>query len=330
MKSFNESDMLNLRVLITTYHGAFITRGGGEYELQSIADGLRQLGVIADIYGPYSRSIEFYDVVLHFSVHPGGLGLLQEIRRHGKPVVLWPNLSPELSSKEALDSAREHVDLAHCVALKSTSERDCFLQQIPVEAEKLALCRWVADMSYLKPAPENLFQELYMIRNYAIWFGIVEPIKNQLAAIRVLKQKSIPLVVIGKYRDPAYMQACKAAGGDNVLFIEGLPQKSEIVRSALQGAMFYVELSLEPPGLSAIEAGLSGCRLLLSKSDWAREHFGDSAVLVDPLGDEDIALGVDRILERPVRCKAQQKHLMTYCFPEALTPLVNVLVKATQ
>lgn len=322
--------MLNLRVLITTYHQAFLVRGGGEYELQSIADGLRQLGIIADIYGPYSRPIEFYDVVLHFSVHSGGVELLREIRGKGKPVVLWPNLWAHELTNEAVSLICAHLEIARFVAFKSLAEQDHFLSRIPVAAEKLALCRWVADLSYLKAAPINLFESLYNIHDYALWFGIVEPVKNQLAAIRALKEKGVPLVIVGRYRDEAYMQTCREAGGDNVLFIEALPQKSEIVRSALQGARFYVELSQEPPGLSAIEAGLSGCRLLLSESDWSREIFSDHAVLVDPHSDADIAQGVDRVMALPVESTASRKHLMTYCFPNAMTPLVELLVKAAR
>jgi glycosyltransferase involved in cell wall biosynthesis len=322
--------VLDIKVLITTYHEAYLTRGGGEYELQSIADGLRQLGVIVDIYGPYSRSISYYDVVLHFSVHEGGLSLLREIKRQGKPVILWPNLWSNSLASETLDLVREHIEIARFVAFKSRAEQEHFLQKIPVPVEKVTLCHWVSDLSYLKPAPADLFPTLYNIRDYAIWFGIVEPVKNQLSAIRVLKEKAIPLVIVGRYRDEAYMQACRELGADNVLFIEALPQRSEIVRSALQSARFYVELSLEPPGLSAIEAGLSGCRLLLSESDWAHEHFGDKAVLVDPLSDSDIAQGVDRVLAQPVACDKLPKHLMPYCFPNALTPLVDLLVKAAR
>ena len=53
--------MKNLTVLITTYHEAFVVRGGGEYELLAITD----------IYGLHSRPLEYYDAVLHFSVHGG-------------------------------------------------------------------------------------------------------------------------------------------------------------------------------------------------------------------------------------------------------------------
>lgn len=322
--------MLNLRVLITTYHQAYLTRGGGEYELQSVAEALRQMGITVDLYGPYSRAIEFYDVVLHFSVHPGGLPLLRAIRDHGVPVVLWPNLWAERLSDEAAAAAREHIAIARFVALKSRAEMDQFLGHFPECAGKVSLCRWMADMSYLKSAPENLFPSLYGVSNYAIWLGIIEPIKNQLTAIRVLREMSIPLVLVGRYRDEAYMRTCREAGADNVLFIEALPQKSEIVRSALQCARFYLELSQEPPGLSALEAGLSGCRLLLSDSQWAREHFADQAVYVDPLSDADVRQGVEKVLATPVDAAAMRKHLTAYCFPRALTPLVDVLSRAAK
>lgn len=322
--------MLNLRVLITTYHQAFLTRGGGEYELQSIAEGLRQLGVIADVYGPYSRSVEFYDVALHFSVHPGGLDLLREIAGRGKPIVLWPNLWPTALPSGAVHVVQEHAALAEFVAFKSQAERERLLAQVPIPAEKVVTCKWVADPSYLKPAPVDLFPSLYGVRDYALWFGIVEPVKNQLAAIRVLRRMGLPMVVVGRYRDAAYFRDCVSVGGNGVLFLEALPQKSEIVRSALRSASFYVELSFEPPGLSAIEAGLSGCRLLLSDSDWAREHFSQHAVYVDPASDEAIAEGVGRVLDRPRQDEGVQRHLMDYCFPNAIMPLVELLTRAAR
>jgi hypothetical protein len=318
----------NLRVLITTYHQAYLLRGGGEYELLSIADGLRQMGITADIYGPYSRSLEFYDVVLHFSVMSGGLELLRHIKASGKPVVLWPNLWAENIDESAINVIREHIELADFVAFKSNAERNHLCNSIPVLEEKLVNCKTVADMSFLKPASKSLFQELYGIQDYALWIGLIEPLKNQLMGIRVLREKGIPLVVVGRYRDEAYYRACCDAGGSDVLFLEGLPQRSEIVRSALQNAKFYIEISHEPAGLSALEAGLSGCKLLLSDSDWSRQHFEGFAEYVDPYSFESVAAGVDRILDRTIDASAIKEHLLDYCFPNAMSPLVNILQKA--
>lgn len=320
--------MKKISVLLTTYHEAFVVRGGGEYELLSVADGLRQYGIIADIYGPYSRPIEFYDVILHFSVHGGGLGLLRMVTAHGKPVVLWPNLWADALSIDAIDMIQEHVRLADYVAFKSGAEVENFTALVDVPEHKQVRCKAVADMCYLKSSPRSLFPDLYGVRDYALWMGIIEPSKNQLSIIGPLKELGIPLVIVGKYRDKVYYDACRKAAGDGVLFIDSLPQRSEIVRSAFQNASFYVELSLEPAGLSALEAGLSGCRMLLSDSAWSREHFLDHADYVDPLASASISAGVERVLQRPIFNESLQEHVSDYCFPGAMEPLVDVLIKA--
>jgi hypothetical protein len=110
-----------------------------------------------------------------------------------------------------------------------------------------------------------------------------------------------------------------------VLFIRSLPQKSEIVRSALQEALFYIEVPYEPPGLSAIEAGLAGCRLLLSDSEWSREHFGEAAVYADPTSDESISQAIDEVITTPHDVDKLRLDLDRFCLPGALDPLIGML-----
>lgn len=304
-------------------------RGGGEYELLSIADGLKQHGLIADIYGPYSRPIEHYDVILHFSVHGNGLGLLRQVKAHNKPIILWPNLWADSLSMDALKVIHEHVMLADYVSFKSAAEEINFTALVDVPEGKSARCKAVADMCFLKPAPRNLFCDLYGVQDYALWMGIIEPRKNQLSIIAPLKELGIPLVMVGKYRDKVYYDTCRRAGGDELIFIDSLPQRSEITRSAFQGARFYVELSLELAGLSALDAGLSGSRILLSDSEWSREHFLDHAEYADPRSSASISEGVMRVLSRPAFNPALQEHMRSYCFPSAMGPLVDVIRRAS-
>lgn len=313
------------RLLITTYHDAFLVRGGGEYEIFSVVDGLKQRGLIADVYGPYSRPLENYDVVLHFSVHGGGINLLRNIKRAGKPVALWPNLWVHNDEEVPSELINEHVNLADVVIFKSDAEQSHFSKRgcLPLEKARRALS--ITDPIYKRRAPEGLFKSLYGVDKYAIWFGVIEPNKNQLAAIRVLRDKGIPLVLVGHTRCESYYKSCEAAAGDGIVFLKGLPQKSEIVRSALQEALFYIEVPYEPPGLSAIEAGLCGCRLLLSDSDWSREHFGDRAVYADPSSDEDIARAVEEVIKMPLKQSQLVESLDQFCLPEALDPLISIL-----
>ncbi len=322
--------MTKLKILITTYQEAFLVRGGGEYELLTIAESLRQFGFIVDIYGPYSRPLEFFDVVLHFSVHGRSFELLREIKARGKPIVLWPNLWVNYVNEKNIEVIYKHVDLADFVVFKSAAEFNNFSEIVDVPKQKRMRCKMVIDNSYLKTSPRFLFQELFGLNEYALWMGIIEPNKNQLSIIGPLKEFGIPLVFVGKYRDKAYYEVCRKVGGDGVLFIDSLPQRSELVRSAFQNASFYAELSLEPAGISAMEAGLSGCRMLLSDSDWSREHFQDHVEYADPLSSTSIADGIGRVLKRPALNMRLQKHMQDFCFPNALLPLVEVLKKATK
>ncbi|OJA26990.1 glycosyltransferase [Burkholderia ubonensis] len=322
--------MQDPQVLITTYHQAFLVRGGGEYEIFSLAESLKQRGLIVDIYGPYSRSLDNYDVVLHFSVHGGGLELLREIKLAGKPIALWPNLWVRDEGSVPADLVNAHVDLADVVIFKSAAEQRHFSERFSLPAEKAIRVVTGADAAYTRRAPGGLFKSLYGVDRYAVWFGVIEPNKNQLAAVRVLREKGIPLVLVGRSRDEAYYKACRAAAGDDVLFVKGLPQKSEIVRSALQESLFYIEVSHEPPGLSAIEAALAGCRLLLSDSDWSHEHFGDDAVYANPSDEADIARAVDEVLAAPAANPALVERLQRYCLPHAIDPLIDILRNVTK
>jgi glycosyltransferase involved in cell wall biosynthesis len=314
------------RILITTYHDAFLIHGGGEHELFTLVDHLRRFGLAVDIYGPFSRNIQNYDVVLHFSVHPGGLHLLERLKSYNKPIVLWPNFWPTEHNSSISNIIDKHIHLSDEIVFKSNAEKNVFTALFEVPEPKINVVQIVADPVYAVPAPANLFKELYGIDSYAIWVGIVEPIKNQLAAIRALKELNIPLVLVGKSRDDAYYQLCKEVGEKGVYFINSLPLKSEIMRSALQNALFYIELSEEPPGLSAIEAGLAGCKLVLSNSDWTREIFSGAATLCDPVDQAEIITAVKIALNSNKNMNLSKK-LMRHCDDEIALKIIQILIK---
>lgn len=316
------------RTLLTTYHHAYLKKAGGEFEIFSTAEKLKQQGLIADIYGPFSRALEHYDVILHFSVHGGGLDLLHHVREHGKPVVLWPNLwlNEPAPAIEAL--VKEHIDLSSIVVFKSKAEQDMFTQHFSVPEHKLRRVVTPADAIYRMPAPANLFRSLYDLGRYVIGVGIIEPNKNQLAVIRALKGKGIKLVLIGGYRDADYYRACQEEGGQNVLFIDALPARSEILRSALSESDAFIECSHEPPGLSAIEAGLAGARLVLSDSAWTREHFGAWIDYCQPADTASIRSAIDTAIQRPGQPQPLTELLQRHCSSDTSQDLVRILREA--
>ncbi len=64
-----------------------------------------------------------------------------------------------------------------------------------------------------------------------------------------------------------------------------------------RAAVFVLPSLYEPFGLTALEAGLAGCALVLSDIPSLREVWGDAAVFVPPKDDQALAREVNRLIE---------------------------------
>jgi len=318
--------MVDLNVLITTYHQAFLNKGGGEVELVEVASNLKELGVKTDIYGPISRPLDTYDVVLHFSMHGGGLELLRHIKKANKRIILWPNLwwvsNP---SEPELDVAMSHITLADAVVFKSNAEMKNLTSRLSVPKEKIHIIPAGIDPCFGYPADKDMFKVIYKVDEYILWLGIIEERKNQLFCINALKNIELPIVFIGNYRNRDYYEACKATAPKHFKFLPSMPAKSEILRSAIQNCQLFFEVPLDHPGLSALEAGLAGATLVLSDDAWSKEHFGKKITYVDPKSQESIVKGVKIALnntkDSTINRMIHNKHL----YPQALEQLVRIL-----
>lgn len=322
--------MSDARVLITTYPTAFLHRGGGEIELVDLVGNLRQLGVKADIYGSTSAPMVKYDTILHYSVVSTGMEFVREAKRAGKKIVLMPSLwwTAEPSA-ETRGNINDFLHLADVVVFKSKSEHENIAPFISLAPEKVAYCRWGVDASFEEPADPDLFKSTYKLGDYILWTGIIEERKNQLTAIHALKDSVIPLVCIGDYRDRAYYESCVRAAPANFKFLPHMQAKSEMLRSAIQNCKAYLEVPLEPPGFSAIEAALAKVPLVLSAGPWTEEHFGDAVWQVDPKSPGAIQAAVKAAIAAPATAQAYQRAHNRHLLPHSLEPLVRVLQHRT-
>ncbi len=322
--------MSDARVLITTYPTAFLHRGGGEIELVDLAGNLRQLGVKADIYGASSAPLTKYDTVLHYSVVPSGMEFVKEAKQAGKKVVLMSSLwfitEPSAATRENIN---EFLRMADVVVFKSKSEYENMAPFVNLDSTKVAYCRWGVDASFEEPADPDLFKSTHKLDAYILWTGIIEERKNQLTAIHALKDSAIPVVFIGDYRDRAYYESCVRAAPASFKFLPHMQAKSEMLRSAIQNCKAYLEVPLEPPGFSAIEAALAKVPLVLSAGPWTQEHFGDSVLQVDPKSPSAIQAAVKAAISAPPSAAAYQRAHNRHLLPHSLEPLVRVLQHRT-
>lgn len=278
------------RVLLTTFPSAFLHQGGGEREMFLLKEALEDSGIVVDIYGPTSREINTYDAAIHFSMVRGSEVLLQALHEEGVKLILWPNLwfvSDPLA--EQLQSIELLLSYFEAVVFRSKTEEKHFRQYFDLERKRIIQSECIVSRRFFSKDVSDVFRESYGLERYAIWPGIIEPQKNQISAVRAFKGLNIELVISGRTRDRAYLDLCRREAGSNIHFIPAMPFGSELHVSALKYSSIFIELPLDFPGTSAVEAATVGCNMLLSKTEWTNEVIGSNCIMVNPLDLTEIS-----------------------------------------
>lgn len=315
-------------VLVTTYHQAFLHKGGGEYELLEVAFNLRQLGLIADVYSPFARDIDAYDTVLHFSLVPESFHLVAKLKTLKKRVILWPNFwQAEPLSQEQTDIFTRFFTLCDAVVFKSSAEEALLRPLIPEDRSILRVPAGV-DPCFAEPTPDRLFRDSYGVEEYLLWVGIIEPAKGQLAAIRALAHLPVPIVFVGNARDMDYYNACREAAPSHFLFLPPMNHKSDILRAAMRECRLYIESGREPGGKSVLEAVISGARVVIPYSAWAVEHFGNFPAYITSQEDQAIAEAVSLAMEKKTIPSIAADVASRHMLPNVLAPLCAYLREA--
>lgn len=276
--------MRKIRILLVSGFSAYFKQGGGEVEAASLCRCLNAAGFEADLYGPDVFELDSYDLVIFFSCHYSGLELLENCKEMGVRFLFWPNFwikpgsTPSSSEVETINKFCANSDR---IVFKSRTEILAFEMFFSFDKSKPMLVNWFIDDGFGLNSDPNKFKALYGLDSYILSVGLIEPIKNQLTLIEAVVAAGVKLVLIGGFRTKEYFDNCLKVAAQNVVFIPHLPINSPILVSAYAGCDAYVEISLDPPGRSAIEAALFGKPIILSKSLWVDEIFPQGVTAID-------------------------------------------------
>lgn len=318
------------RLLVSTYHGAFIRPGGGEIELFEICNSLRKNNIDLDIYGPESREISAYDKVLHFGVNPDGYEFLKQVKNSNKEILLWPNLwwndSQEVSTIECV---RKIFDLADKVILKSKAELNNNEKFFPIDSKKVVFIpAGVSEQFFnIDTKVGQDFKRIYGVENYLLWIGVFQRNKNQIELIKALNSINIPVVFIGAGLESKYYEECIEISKENNIFIPQVPHNSQLLLGALSGCDGYIELTEEPAGLSVLEAAAAGKKILLVKGEWAYENFLEYVDFVEsPFNHSEIRKWVSSLLKNKQKCEILARHIKkNHYLPNLINNLIEIL-----
>lgn len=297
-----------MKVLFYSYPSAFQNPGGGEVQLLKTKQALERKGVQVKLFNQWSDSLRDYDVMHVFGSVKDCVGLMQTARNAGIMVALstifWSSFkrawyeSPsagrkiELLSRHALkclvpafpSGRRKTFNLADVLLPNSQAEAAQLTRLFAVPKNKIFVVPNGVDERF-KDAKPDAFLKKFGLRGFVLAVGRIEPRKNQLNLIKAFRNVSKDLVIIGEPVSdyPGYFQRCKESSGSNVHYLGGLAHESELLASAYAACGIFVAPGwFETPGLAALEAGLAGAKLALTKFGCTREYFQDSAAYFDP------------------------------------------------
>lgn len=135
------------------------------------------------------------------------------------------------------------------------------------------------------------FQRSFGKFDFALCVGAVEPRKNQLLLVEALRGTGRKVVLIGPCFEPDYLALCRARGGDDLVYIDRLPQ--ELVASAYKAARLHALPSYaEGAAMANLEAAAAGCPIMVSDRSSEFEYFGDLAYYCSPIDINSIRTAV--------------------------------------
>lgn len=199
--------------------------------------------------------------------------------------------------------------------------------QLPAATRsQMQLCRFgIDDALYGRSFTDGeltAFRSKHNLREpYIVEVARIESKKNQLAVIEALWDDPIDLVFVGAqspYFAPDYAQRCREAASrrGRTHFLGWLP-KSELPLAYAASAAHILPSWNELPGLSSLEAGACGTRVISTQYSAIREMLGGDAWTLDPYDHASIRRAALAALAAPRPAGLRERLLREFNWCEA-------------
>lgn len=294
-----------MKILFGTYPWAYDTPGGGEQQLLDYKKYLEINNISTELYNQWFSLSNDYDVFHFFSVMPGSLSFIDYIKKRlKKPLVISPNFWVDIEGWKkngTYEEIKSILWLADKIIVNSFIEKEYLVRTMQIDPSHIGIVHNMYNNIFLDRVSSTLFKEKYDIDSkFILNVANIEPRKNQFVFLNVLKDfPEYKLVTIGSIRENWYYDACKDVAKEQFIHIERLNNDDPLLRSAYAGCEFFAMPSLlETPSISALEASVSGAKVLLTKLGSTKEYFNDFVEYINPYDVKDIKEGIVAILNR--------------------------------
>ena len=292
--------MKKIKVYYATYPMAFHTPGGGEIQLLKYKEHLENSEIEVELFNQWNPRFDECDIVHFFSVIGGSVHFCNFVKQLGKKLVISSSLwiTEETKHLYPIDEIRHQLSLADKVIANSDIECEQLSQVLDLPRDKFVTVYNGVDKLFFTKISPVLFREKFNIKEkFVLNVGNIEPRKNQLKLVEAMKSfPEMKLVLIGHRRDEVYAEKVFDLGGERVIYIGSLEHTDELLRSAYAACeVFCLPSTLETPGLAALEATASGCKIAITEVGATKEYFGNQVNYLNPSSIESIVFALNTI-----------------------------------
>lgn len=311
-----------MNVCFASYHSVMMLKGGPRTQILQTKRCLEGLGVNVSLFESWQDfNKSKIDLIHLFGANIGTYHLAREIHKLGIPMVVSTiyysrHSAPVVRTILAADTVARAIvrgswtdygivaDICKWskMVLPNTQKEAKLVQRgLGILSEKITVIPNGVEARFYDADPE-LFKKTYGKDRFVLNVGHIGPQrKNVFRLIQALENINVPSVIIGRIEDNAYGRLCmeEAKKNPRLLMLDNIPNDSPLLASAYAASeVFALPSQFETPGIAALEAGLAGSKIVITKYGGTEEYFGNNAEYVEPTSWELIHHGITTALNK--------------------------------
>lgn len=341
------------RILFGSFQALNLMEGGTKTQVLMLKKYLEGLGVEVSLFRDFTDySPKDFHLFHLFAAEGGTYHLGRVIKELGMKIVVSPIFySRQFPLRLRLITSSfsflrrfygiwtEHIyvkelcTMADWVAPNTEKEREILIKGLGIKKDKITVIPNGVEERFYYAQPD-LFFEAYKLKDFLLYTGHIGwGRKNLLRFLRVLERLKHPAVLIGKVIDTEYTKRCLAIVERCpwIKIIDHLPHSSPLLQSAYAACSVFVLPSFyETPGLSALEAGLAGAKVVITQYGGTEEYYKEFATYINPYSEKSIEKGIREALTKKKSEDLREHIRKNFLWQSAAEKLLSLYQKLTQ
>ncbi len=310
-----------MKICFATYEGVPLAKGGPYIKIMECKNHLEKLGHEVELFNMWTSADKLKDFeIVHlvgsnFSIYGLARNLFyQKTKFIVEPVFYSSHSCKYLNRVNSADKIirkfvpglwldygfiRDICEWSQKILPNTSEEKNLISKGFNISENKFAVLYNGVSERFLDSDPD-IFYKKYGIKNFILNVGhIGAKRKNILTLVKALEKIDHPSVIIGKVLNTNESEEVKKIiqRNKNILLIEELENDSPLLASAYAACDTFVLPSLfETPGIAALEAALSGAKIVITPFGGTKDYFQNMAEYVEPTSINSIKNGIEKSL----------------------------------